>query len=152
MSGVHQILTRPRSATLVTVSGEVISNSVSNGNTARAAVQVVVDGTMNKIEAITTTQIDAATDWRVPNGNGAGFWVQFTKSGLDPAPNYNPDSTTLGTWYELDAVSRRIGWEESTDDTDISGTITVKISDNMSGSPVLDQGNYPCMATVGLPP
>lgn len=136
---------------VITVSGETITHSVSNGNTARAAVQVVIDGTMNKIEGTTTTQIDASTDWRIPNANGAGFWVQFTKGGLDPAPNYNPDSRVLGTWYELDTGAFRIGWQETADDTQNGGVMTVKISDDSSGSPVLDQANYPCTATVGLP-
>lgn len=136
----------------ITVSGETISHSVSNGNTARAAVRVNVDGTIDKLVNVTFTQIDASTDWRIPNANGAGFWVQFTKGILDPAPNYNPDSTVLGTWYELDTVSRRVGYEDSGPDSESSGTITVKISDDSSGSPVLDQANYPCAATVGLPP
>lgn len=136
----------------ITVSGETIAHSVGNGSVARAAVTVIIDGTIDKIEGTTLTQIDASTDWRIPNGNGAGFWVQYTKGVLDPAPNYDPDSTTLGTWYELDVTSRRIGWEESADDTANGGTITVKISDDSSGTPVLDQANYPCTATVGLPP
>lgn len=138
-------------AVVVTVSGETISHSVSNGNTARAAVAVnSVDGTMDKIEGTTTTQIDASTDWRIPNGSGAAYHVRFTKGILDPDPTYNPDSVTLGTWHAL-TQQYRLGYEESANDTQETGTITVAISDD-GGSTTLDSGAYPCTATVGLPP
>lgn len=136
---------------VITVSGRFIDHSVINGNTARAGVRVNVDGTIDKVEGTVFTQIDSSTDWRIPNANGAGYWVQFTKGIFDPAPNYNPDTTTLGTWYELDTVSRRVGWQETADDTTNGGVLTIKISDDSSGSPVLDQGNFTCTATVGIP-
>jgi hypothetical protein len=136
---------------VVTVSGESISHSVANGNTARAAVRVNTDGTMDKLEGTAYTQIDASTDWVIPNSFSGSYHVRFTKGGLDPTPTYNPDSVTLGTWYAISATSYRLGYEETVDDTQETGTITVHISDD-GGSTTLDSGPYTLIATVGLPP
>lgn len=137
------------STVVVTVSGEIISHSVANGSTARAGLRVNTDGTIDKLEGTTYTQIDASTDWRIPNGSGTGYYVKYTKGLLDPAPTYNPDSITLDTWYEI-TTSYRIGYEESTNDSEDSGTITAHISDD-GGTSTLDTGAFPLTATVGTP-
>lgn len=130
---------------VVTVSGESISHSVSNGNTAKAGVRVDNDGTIDKREGDIFSQIDASTDWRIPNGSGAGFHVMFTKGGLDPTP-----IGVLDTWTEITS-DQEIRYEESSDDSESSGTITVHISDD-GGTTTLDTGVYPLDAIVGLPP
>ena len=130
---------------LLTLSGESISHSVSNGNTARAGVRVNSDGTIDKREGNIYMQIDASTDWRIPNGSGAGFYVRFNKGVLDP----NPDFGTLNSWLELNS-NREIYYEESANDTQDGGTITVELSRDQST--VAASAGYPLTAIVGLPP
>ena len=130
---------------VVTVSGENIFHVVANGNTARAGVRVNNDGTIDKLILSTYTQIDSSTDWRIPNGSGAGFHVKFTKGFLDP----DPDVGTLDTWLALTA-NREVYYEETANDTADGANITVHISDD-GGSTTLDSAVYTLTATVGTP-
>lgn len=53
----------------IILSGETI-NDIDSGNRAyRAAVVMRLDGTVDKIENATATQLDSGTDWIVPNGD-----------------------------------------------------------------------------------
>ncbi len=130
---------------VVTVSGEFISHSVANGNTARAGVRVNNDGTIDKLLLSTYSQIDASTDWRIPNGSGDAYHVKFTKGILDPAP----DVGTLDTWLAITS-DRQVYYEETADDTMDGGTITIAISAD-GGSTTLDSAAYPLEAIVGTP-
>ena len=130
---------------VVTVSGEIISHSVANGNTATAGVRVNNDGTIDQLVGGTYTQIDVSTDWRIPNGSGSGYHVRFTRGVFDP----DPDVGTLNSWLALSS-DREVYYQESTDDTEDGGTITIAISDD-GGTSTLDSGTYPLTATVGTP-
>lgn len=127
------------------LSGELISHDVSNGNTARAGVRVNSDGTIDKREGNVYTQIDSSTDWRIPNGSGAGFYVRFSKGLFDPTPEIG----TLDTWQEITSA-REVTNENSANDSSELVSITVELSRNASDVEV--SGSYPLTAVVGLPP
>lgn len=134
----------------VTVSGEVISHSVANGNTARAGIMVRADGTLDKREGLSFTQIDTSTDWVFPrrssNDIGDDYHVRFEDSAiLDPL-----HGAALDTWHALTS-DREVYLEHSTTDTQETQSVTVKISDD-GGTTTLDSGTFSLTATVGLPP
>jgi hypothetical protein len=134
------------SSIVITISGDLGSHLVSNGSTARSGYRVNADGTIDERQGTSFFQVDSATDWRVPNGSGSGFHVRFSTILLSS----DPDVGTLDTWLEITS-DREFYYQETTDDTESSGTILIEISDD-GGSTVLDSGNYSCAATVGIPP
>lgn len=129
-----------------TVSSALIMHSVSNGSTATAGVRVGSDGNVYKIEGGSVTQINSSTDWRRPAGSGSGYYVRFSKGAFDP----DVDGGTLDTWQELN-VNRQVTYQESTDDTEKSGTITVEIATDSGGSNIVASGDASLTATVGTP-
>ena len=132
---------------VVTVSGEAITHSVSNGSTARAGVKVLNDGTIDKREGTGFTQIDTTTDWIRPNVAGVGdAWsVKCVTSGGDPLHGDTTDS-----WLALTS-DREWYLEHGTTDTTENHVVTVQISDD-GGTTVIDSGIYTLTATVGTPP
>ena len=131
---------------VVTVSGEFISHSVANGNTARAGIRLnTADGTIDKLEGTTFTQIDASTDVLIPNQDASGFHIKFTKGALDPTPAFG----TLDTWLAWTS-DLEVYYEETVDDSQDSGTITVHVSDD-GGTTTLDTGDFILTATRGTP-
>lgn len=86
----------------VTLSGETITDNVAINRNARAVLVVRAAGFVDKIENVTTTQIDGATDWIDPNGDATEFFeVKYdliSGDALDP-------STSLadGVWGSLGA-------------------------------------------------
>lgn len=147
LSGRGQQTYYKEGSVTVTVSGESISHNVDSGLTARAGVRVNSDGTIDKLEGVTYTQIDSSTDWRIPNGSGIGYYVQFTKGVLDP----NPTVGTLNSWLQI-TTNREVYYEESDFNQSNGGTITIEISATTGGgSPILDSGDYPLDASVGIP-
>lgn len=134
---------------VVTVSGESLSHVVGNGNDATAGIRVMRDGTLEKVEGVVETQIDAATDWIIPNSKGfTGYHVKFSKGALDPAA---AGGDAIDTWHAIDTTVRTIWWTEFSDDSTQSATLTVAISDD-GGTTTLDSGTFPITLTVGLPP
>lgn len=88
MSAPHQVamVSRTFAAGVVTLSGETVS-TVSEE---KAGIRVNTDGTIDKIEGGTTTQIDTGTDWIIPNGAAHSLHeVRVTNvvdTGGDPGP------------------------------------------------------------------
>ncbi len=133
---------------VVTVSGETISHSVDNGNTATTRVQVRQDGTIEKREGSTDTQVDASTDWIIPNNaNDDLYEVMFTR--VVPFSDAPTGGDALDVWHRIDQTIRFVEYANSVDDTDLGGTITVHIRYN--GGAELDTGGYNMSSIVGTP-
>lgn len=85
---------------LVTVSGETV-NSTGAG-TAIAGIVVNADGTIDKIESGSTTQIDAATDWVIPNALASSLYeVRVTSVNHNGGPGWLSSPGADGTWFDL---------------------------------------------------
>lgn len=122
---------------VVTVSGEVITDTGAGARTYRAAAVFRTGGTVDKIVNTTTTQIDNSTDWLIPNGDApADYEVKYD---LISGPALD-GSTSLadGVWGALTAdkffEQRRTAIGSS------SSTITISVRKG-SGS-VLDSATY----------
>jgi len=64
---------------VVTLSGETISDIVDDPANAEVRIIFRADGTIDKYEGGVTTQIDAGTDWIIPNGAAnAGYDVGYS--------------------------------------------------------------------------
>lgn len=128
----------------VTLSGET---GITDLVTGAAQVSINADGTMSKIEGLVETQIDAATDWILPNdfadsGRYEAKWTYV--SGDLPASGTMP---LQNTWYPLGVVDRTIGLSGSPPYT-ASCTITLYIK---AGGTVLSQADYSMSVNVGPP-
>ncbi len=134
-------------AAVITVTGgENIFHDVSNGNTATARIRVDKDGNIYKTEGITNTQLATGTDWIRPISDDDNLYeCKFTKGILD---DNTTGGETLDTWVFI-TVDRLVEYVESTNDTELTGTITVHIRYN--GGATLDTGALPMRARVGTP-
>lgn len=136
-------------APVITVSGESVTHITANGTTARAAIIFRFnDGTVDRIRGTAVLQIDSATDWRIPNGLGTGYYWKYTMLGF---PSYNPGSLAANTWYEITA-DRTIGAEAASNNTQNTHSIVISVADAASDANILDSASYSCSATQGLPP
>lgn len=144
LSGVIQRLV---AAPVVTVTGgDAIHHAVTNGNTATAILRIRADGTIEKTEGVTQTQLQSATDWIIPNNANDGLYeVKFSKGILDDAPT---GGDALDVWHFLSA-NRTVEYVESTNDTEIFANITTRIRYN--GGAEIDSGINHVHARVGLP-
>jgi hypothetical protein len=131
------------SSATVTLTNQSISHSAA---TAIAGIYFNTDGTVDKREGGTYTQISTATDWVVPNGaGGSGYAIQFsgvsfTGSGFIWAYSPSPGSwQSLGTqaYFYLQKTSSGTG----------SVTFTVSIRD-ASTLTVLDTATVTLQVTV----
>lgn len=123
----------------VTISGETISDT--GGAPARATVIFNTDGTVDKRESTTVTQIDSATDWIIPNVYAGSLYE--IKYELDSGDALTETNMVVSTWADM-GTTRTMGYATSDPGTE-SGTITVSIRFN--GGPVLDTGQYVLSAT-----
>lgn len=88
---------------VVTLSGEFITTSVSGAVPSVARLIINPDGTLDKLENGSTTQIDASTDWIIPNGAASSsYQVRFTNL----AGTITGAGTTLteDVWADIDQV------------------------------------------------
>lgn len=120
----------------VTVSGETIEHG-SGGGGAYAGVRFNLDGTIDKREGGTYSQIDTATDWVRPESVYAGTyhlrWTQTSGSvGVSPfaAGVWTAMSGGPHEWYEVEVGG-------SID----SCSITIDVSDD-GGTTTLDSGLF----------
>ncbi len=134
-------------APVITVTGgDDIFHAVANGNTATAKIHVRTVGTILKTEGVTQTQLQASTDWIIPNYVNDGLYeVMFTKGFLDDDPT---GGDALDTWHFMDS-NRSVEYVETSDDTQIEATITTHIRYN--GGAEIDSGDNDLRATVGTP-
>lgn len=127
----------------VTVSGETFTDFGVN-RTARAALVVRADGTIDKIVNVTTTQIDSSTDWIIPNGDASSLYdVRYTGLTGDPL-----DASSSLNEDEWGALSSDMFFEQralvGTGDA-FSSTFTIQVRFN--GGAVLDSASYTIGAT-----
>jgi len=129
----------PGASGTVTLSGETINDIGSGNRPYRAALVVYTDGTCDKIENLTTTQIDSSTDWIIPNGDASSLhevrYTNRTGSPLDVTTSLAED-----TWG---FISSNRFFEQRLDGISIEGfssSFTVEIRYN--GGSVLDSATY----------
>lgn len=82
---------------VVTVSGETIQN-LNNEFSAAASVIFKSTGIVQKVDFGGTAQIDASTDWIIPNGAASSAYEIRATLTSGSAPN---NTGTLNTWQDL---------------------------------------------------
>ena len=130
MSAPNQILTRPRGPAIITLSGEAITSAGSAG------LRVNTDGTIDsrKGSGPTYAQIDAATDWIIPNAASGGKTYHFR---LDiNETNMDAGSDLMNVWIELTGP---LEWWHIF--SGLTRNATLRVSDD-GGSTALDTGPY----------
>ena len=140
MSLFFNIMTAAGLNDIVTVSGEGITD-IQAGN-ARAALVFNTDGTVDKIEASTTTQIDSATDWIIPNSTApSDYEIRFTSlvgAALDGVTNLTEDVfAILSTQRTMDQNRTTVGTDTSTFTVEIrkgSGSVLSSASYTLTAS------------------
>ena len=130
----------PEVAGNVTLSGEIINDIEGGDRLYRAAVIIRTDGTVDKIENTTTTQIDSGTDWIIPNGDASSSYeVRYTNRTGDALDG----STSLAedTWGAISSdryfeqrwsIGAGVGGKSSVFDLEI----------RFNGGSVLDSAQY----------
>lgn len=89
-----------RPASVVTLSGEALSDSDSGGAT--VSIFFRADGTIDKKEGATTTQIDSGTDWIIPNGAGSSSYeVRCTNLTSTSSDTWTTEAAAEDTWIDL---------------------------------------------------
>ena len=112
------------------LSGETIIDSITS-RTATAGVRVNSDGTIDKLVNTTYTQIDATTDWVIPNTAADGdHEVRITAVTFNEGAGFDVEAEVEDTWIALSA-NRTWAVVDSTDgpagDKDVSFTIEIRI-------------------------
>jgi hypothetical protein len=129
-------------AGLVTVTGDTISTTDSPVNELFAGIRVNSTGTLEKITGDSTTvgsadynQIDAATDWIIPNSGSIGHHVQL---GQNSGSTLEVGSSGLGSW--IDVATNPLWWYQDAS-TDKTGNFTMYFS-NDGGATTLTNGVF----------
>ena len=125
------ILAGASSAT-VSLSGETITDSDLHPGTVTAYVIINSDGTIDKTEDITTSQIDNATDWIIPNSaGGGGYEVRYTGHSGDAL---TAEAASENTWIALSS-DRTYGIQHS-QNADKTATFTIEIRRGSTGGAI----------------
>lgn len=122
----------------VTVSGEAVSDSDSGGAT--CSIIFRSDGTVDKIEGATTTQIDSGTDWIIPNGDASSDYdVRATSISSGTSDTFAAEGAAEDVWIDLGS-DREWRFTESSPfgAHDISCTFEIRFD----GGSVLDSASY----------
>jgi hypothetical protein len=124
---------------LVTVTNAAISST--SGSPATAGVRINSDGTVDKREQAVYTQINASTDWIIPNG-AAGHYVRCTATG-DPL---SVGSSATGSWL---ATSGSPEWflTNGSGGTTENASLTIEIASDSGGTDILDSATITLAAT-----
>lgn len=118
MTGIlHAQIGGPGPDGAVTLSGETITGG------AVAHLVFRTDGTMAKNEGAGNVQIDAATDWIIPNASASSLYECLVSVSGDAL-----DVGTVDTWQDL-ATQRTFGYSSAAK----SGTLTAKIRFSLTG-------------------
>ncbi len=126
----------------VTLSGEDALDVGINRN-ARAAIVVRSDGTIDKIENVTTTQVDVSTDWIDPNGDASSDYdVRYT--GLVGDALDGSTSLAEDVWGDL-GVDKFFEQRATSSPDSFESEFTLEI--RFMGGAALDTGVYNCDAS-----
>ena len=119
------------------LSGETgIDDLQSFPTPARSGIRINTDGTIDKREGSTYTQIDSGTDWIIPNSAAAAnFEFRCTNSG----DTLNAGSDAVDTWLDLSGGA--LEWFVSTSVDAVSLNLTIEVRRGSSGAAV-DSGVY----------
>ena len=129
----------------VTLSGQTITDIQASPTDAQAKVIFNTDGTVDQNDAGVVTQIDAGTDWIIPNaaaGDGTGYEVGFTGT---PTDAFTTEAAVEDAWVDL-STNRTWGYDTSSDQTLESGNITFRIR-RVGSDIILATGTYNLTAT-----
>lgn len=139
---VRAMLVRGQTFGVVTLSGETIEDR--GGSARTAGIRFNTDGTVDKLERVTYTQIDAATDWIIPNDAALSeYEVRYTGHSGEPFQEF---AATENTWIAISAARE---WKviNSSGGTTETANATFEIRRGSSGN-ALDTGAYTFIAEV----
>lgn len=128
----------------VTLSGESIEATAADPQNAIAALRINQDGTVDKVVNTVPTQLDAATDWLVPNGFAPDdYEVRFTNL-VGDAPGAG--GTAEDEWVPLSAGNFSVTLTQASVGSKAC-SFDIEIRRGSSGA-ALDSGSYSLSATV----
>lgn len=123
---------------VITLTGATIED-VSNGvRTYTARLWIKLDGTTDKTENTTTTQINSGADWCIPNSasESEDYEVRYTsRTGDAPGGNLTED-----TWADIDADKTVTLSGSLASEVSEACTFTVEI--RINGGAVIDSASY----------
>lgn len=110
---------------VVTVSGEAVNDSDSGGAT--GGIRFNSDGTIDKLEGASYSQIDSGTDWIIPNIAASGdFDVRCTNVSSGTSDDWTTEPAAEDVWINLGsdrewkmAVSAPFGLHDLTCDFEV---------------------------------
>ncbi len=115
---------------ILTLSGEHVSET---GGTGPWKVHIIFnsDGTVDRRNQSssgndTTTQVDSATDWIIPNvaaGDGSLFEV---RNATEPSQSLDEEAAAFGNWVDI-STARVWGFTSGVQSDDDSGNLTFEI-------------------------
>jgi len=120
------------------LSGEVISHTASDPTQARAHVIFNSDGTVDKREGGTITQLDTGTDWIIPN-DAADTLYEVRYTGLTGTA-FGVSAANADVWIDLSS-NRTWGYTNTTNGTTDTGDATFEIRIG-GGGPLVVSATY----------
>lgn len=141
----------------VTVSGGSVSDDdfSAGSSVAICGFRWNTDGTVDKLEGASYTQVSASTDWVQPNAkSNRRYWIHATQvsyNEVQETPSiFETLDGTMDTWLELTTARE---WKNTLNSNsagagDNSWVITVSIASDSAGTNVLDSANYTMTNTV----
>ena len=141
---VRAVIAAARSVPLVTLSGEsAIGGSVTDPADCWSGVRINTDGTIDKRGTATGAfaQIDAATDWIIPNSNAKATHEVFV---TDNNGNIDGASDATGSWIAISSARQWFVTQAEPGNKNLSLTISIRLG---SGA-TLSTNNYTGSCTV----
>lgn len=136
LSVMFQAGSHPGAVTLTAqTGGSKITDTQANPTTAITKLLLNTDGTLDKLEQVTTTQLNASTDWVIPNSAAPDLFEAFMT--MVSGDNFQVGS--LDTWISI--ISGNIQWRYQ------KGTVGVlqgvgTLSIRYNGGPTLASANF----------
>ncbi len=119
--------------------GSKITDTQGNPTTAITKILLNTDGTIDKLEQVTTTQLNSGTDWLIPNAEAPSlFEAHMTMVSGD-----NFTVGALDTWILISDGNIQWRYQKGTVGV-LNGVGTLSIRFN--GGPVLDSANFEMLA------
>ena len=129
--------------TVVTLTDASISH-VTPSPAAVALLTINTDGTVDKTEGVTVTQINPTTDWIIPNGLASSQYEVKWDVISGTSPNTKTTWPTEATYFDLSTV-RTIGHTLGTTAT-VGGVLRISIRRN--GGAIIDTADFTFNAQV----
>lgn len=138
------ILLRGGAKYVLTLTDATITHAVIDPADATAGVRFQTDGTLDRVQGATPTQINSTTDWVIPNNAAGTFHVKATEVSWGGA---GTRVGTMGSWVELGTIVRN--WYLFYDGavSNEQWVIDIEISDD-GGTTTIDTGRFTMNANV----